>query len=258
MSVGAAAFVRDSVVFAGRSFKRYIRTPDMVVNTVGFPVVLMLTLLAVFSTAVEAFDDGPYAQRLVPMLVVSGLMFGSVGTAVGFFTDLGEGYMARVRSLPVAAAAPLAGTVLAEVARGMTALVALAAVGYGFGFGFSNGPAGFVGFVAVTALVAVSVVWIGLAVATVARSQEALGPPLGALYLVLLFFCQGMVPLEAYPGWAQPLVRFNPATAYVTALDRLARGGELTAPIVAAAGWSVAIIAVFGWFASRAIRRPKR
>ena len=67
-----------------------------------------------------------------------------------------------------------------------------------------------------------------------------------------------MVPLEAYPGWAQPVVRFNPATAYVTALDGLARGGELVAPVLAAVAWSAGIVAVFGFFASRAIRRPKR
>ena len=81
---------------------------------------------------------------------------------------------------------------------------------------------------------------------------------LGSWTAGLLFFCQGMVPLEAYPGWAQRFVRFNPATAYVTALDRLARGGELTVPIGTAVAWSVGIIAVFGWFASRAIRRPRR
>lgn len=56
--------------------------------------------------------------------------------AVREMIALGEGYMERVRSLPVAAAAPLAGTVLAEMARGMTAL-ALAAVGYGFGFRYA-------------------------------------------------------------------------------------------------------------------------
>ena len=258
MSAGAASLVRDSAVFAGRSLKRHSRNPEMIVNTVGFPLLLLLTLLAVFSTAVEAVDDGPYAQRLVPLLVVTGLMFGSVGTAVGFFIDLGDGYMERIRSLPVAAAAPLAGTVLAEVGRAMAAVVVLAGAGYAFGFRFGNGLAGLGGFLAVAALVSVSVVWIGLALATVARSQEALGPPLGALYLVLMFFSPGMVPLEAYPGWAQPVVRFNPVTAYVTALDRLARGGELMAPILAAAAWSVGIVAVCGFFASRAIRRPKR
>jgi len=247
---------RTAPVFAGRSFKRFIRTPETIVATVGFPLILMLTLLAVFSNAVEAFDDGGvYAQRLVPALVVSGLMFGSIGTAVGFFSDLGGGYMQRIRTLPIAPAGPLVGAVIAEVGRAMIAVVVLVAVGYVVGFRFDNGLVPVFGFGALAALAAVSIVWIGLALATVASSQEALGPPLSALFLLLLFFSRGLVPLDAYPGWAQPIVEANPATAYVTALDRLARGGELAEPILASVAWSIALTAVFGSIAIRSVRR---
>ena len=117
MSAGVRSLVRHSPVFAGRSFKRFIRSPDNVVSTVGFPLLLLLTILAVFSSAVEGFDDGPYTQGLVPGLVVSGLMFGSVSTAVGFFTDLGQGNMERIRTMPVSPADPLVGAVLGEVGR---------------------------------------------------------------------------------------------------------------------------------------------
>lgn len=250
----APSLLAAAPIFATRSYKRFLRTPETLINTIGFPVVLLLTLLAVFSTAVEAFDEGPYAQRLVPMMVVSGLMFGSIGTAAGLFTDLGGGYMERIRALPVAQSGPLIGVVLAEIGRAITALVALVAVGYAVGFRFDNGPVAIAGFVLVSVLVAVSVVWVGLAFATVARSQEALVPPLGALFLVLLFFSRGMVPLEAYPGWAQPIVRFNPATSFVTALDRLGRGGELAGPILSAVAWAVVLIAVFGFIAVRGLR----
>lgn len=71
---------------------------------------------------------------------------------------------------------------------------------------------------------------------------------------MLLFFSRGMVPLEAYPGWAQPIVRFNPATSFVTALDNLGRGGELTGPILSAVAWAVALTAVFGFIAVRGLR----
>lgn len=252
--VGAPSLLAAVPIFAARSYKRFLRTPETLISTVGFPVVLLLTLLAVFSTAVEAFDEGPYAQRLVPTMVVSGLMFGSIGTATGLFTDLGGGYMERIRALPVAQSGPLVGLVLAEIGRAMTALVGLTAVGYAVGFRFDNGALAIIGFVVISALAAVSIVWIGLAFATIARSQEALAPPLGALFLVLLFFSRGMVPLEAYPGWAQPIVRFNPATSFVTALNNLGRGGELTGPILGAVAWAVALTAVFGFIAVRGLR----
>jgi ABC transporter DrrB family efflux protein len=231
-------------LFAGRSFRRYLRTPETMVSTIAFPLILLLTLLAVFGTSVEAFDDGRYAQRLVPALIVSSIMFGSIGTAVGYFTDLRQGYMDRVRTMPVAPTAPLVGSVIAEVPRAFSAVVVLVAVGSVVGFRFDNGVLATIGFVALVALAAVTFVWIGLALASRASSSESLAPPLSALYLLLLFFSRGLVPLDAYPGWAQPIVRVNPATSFVTALDHLARGGNLTGPLLGCAAWSVVIVGV--------------
>lgn len=241
------------LAFVGRAARRFVRSPETIVSTVAFPVLLLLTMLAVFSSAVEAFEGGDYAQRLVPTLVVSGIMFGSIGTATGLFVDLESGFMQRIRSMPVPSAAPLVGLVVAEVVRAVAAVAVLVAIGSVFGFRFDNAQ-GVVGFVLIAALCAISITWIGLTLATAASSQETLTPPLSALFLVLLFFSQGLVPLEAYPGWAQPFVEANPATAYVTALDRLARGGELVGPILTAVGWSIGLIAVFGFLAIRRLR----
>lgn len=243
-----------TAVFAGRAVKRSFRRPDTVVSTVAFPVLLLLTMLAVFSSAVEAFEDADYAQRLVPGLIVSGIIFGSIGTALGFWIDLDSGFMERVRSMPVPSLTPLLGTVLAEATRALVAVAVLVSLGYAFGFRFEAGVPAAVAFVAVAIVAAITVTWVGLFLATIAPSQEALAPPLNAFFLVLLFFSKGLVPLEAYPGWAQPLVQANPMTAYVELLDRLARGGALVAPALTALAWSVGITAVFGGLAVRRLR----
>ncbi|MFV0308482.1 MAG: ABC transporter permease [Desertimonas sp.] len=242
-------------VFVGRAVKRVFRRPDTVVSTVVFPAVLLLTLIAVFSTAVEAFEGDDYAQRLVPGLIVSGLMFGSVGTAIGFWMDRESGFMDRIRSMPVPTSAPLVGTVIAETVRALLAVAVLVALGVAFGFRFSNGVVPGIWFVVVAGVAAMSLSFIGLSMATVAKSQESLGPPLGALFLVLLFFSEGMIPLEGYPGWAQPVVRAAPATAYVNLLDHLARGGQLVRPMLAAGAWSIALVGVLGTFAVTRLRR---
>ncbi|MEM8902928.1 MAG: ABC transporter permease [Actinomycetota bacterium] len=241
------------LLFFGRATRRFVRSAETMISTVAFPVLLLLTMLAVFSSSVEAFEGGDYAQRLVPALVVSGIMFGSTGTAVGLFVDLESGFMQRIRSLPVPASAPLVGTVAAEVVRATAAVVVLVAIGSLAGFRFED-PIGVIGFFLVAALCAVSVTWIGLSLATRAATQETLSPPLGALFLVLLFFSEGLVPLDAYPGWAQPIVENNPATAYVTSLDALARGDALAGPLTRAVAWSIGLVAVFGTLAVRRLR----
>ncbi|MEM9464857.1 MAG: ABC transporter permease [Actinomycetota bacterium] len=242
-------------VFAGRSARRFSRSPDTVVSTVIFPLLLLVTLHAVFSQAVEAFEDGAaYGQRLVPTLVFSGIMFGTIAIAAGVNTEVQDGWFDRIRSMPVSPAAPLAGAVIGDAVRAVIAVAVLVGVGHLFGFRFDNGVLPAVGFVAVAIVAAMTFTWMAIYFGVIAKSREALLGPLNAVFLLMLFLSRGMVPLDAYPGWAQPIVRANPATAYVTLLDRLARGGELVQPFLIAAGWTVAISGVFGSLAVRRIR----
>ncbi|MEM7142924.1 MAG: ABC transporter permease, partial [Actinomycetota bacterium] len=231
-----------------RAIRRFLRTPETVVNTVIFPLLLLLAIFAAFASAVEAFEGDDYAQRLVPGLVVSGLMFGSVGAAVAFGEDLRSGFMARLRSMPVRPSSPVVGVLVAEIARAVAALLVLGGIGMALGFRFEAGIARALLILPVAVLAGVAITMIGLALATVTSSAEALSGPLGALFLVFMFFSGAMVPVEAYPGWAQALVRVNPATTFVTMLDRLARGGDLSWPGLWTVVWSVVLI-VGGTFA---------
>ncbi|MEM7322954.1 MAG: ABC transporter permease [Actinomycetota bacterium] len=250
-----AGFGAQVAAFAARALRRLSRSSETIVNTAIFPLLLLLTLLAAFSEAVEAFEGGDYVQRLVPTLVVMGVMFGSIGASYGMLGDLQSGFMDRIRSLPVSEITLLIGTALAEVVRCLGAVAVLVGVGYAFGFRFLDGPLSALAFVLVGAALGPILVWIGLGLATVAKSLETLGPPIGAVFLLLLFFSQGMVPLDAYPGWTQPLVRISPITAYVELLDGLARGGPVGGPALRALVWSVVIVGGFGGLAVYRLRR---
>ncbi|MEO0495092.1 MAG: ABC transporter permease [Actinomycetota bacterium] len=240
------------LLFAGRAVRRIGRSPDVVVSTVIFPLLLLLTLHAVFSSAVESFEGGAaYGQRLVPTLVFSGVMFGAIGTSTGILTELENGWIDRLRSMPLNPFSPLAGTILGETVRAVVAVAVLAGVGYAFDFRFDAGVLPAIGFVIVAMLAAISVGCVGAYLATIASSREALLGPLNAVFLLLLFLSRGMVPLEAYPGWVQPVVEHNPATAYVGLLDRLARGGALWSSALTVAAWTLGFVIVFGVLAGR-------
>lgn len=252
---GRVDLIGSALAFADRSVRHFLRSPEMVITSVVFPLLLLLTMLAVFSTAVERYSGDTYAQIVVPGLVMSSVIFGTMATANAFYTDLNDGFMDRVRSMPVPTAAPLLGMLAAEVIRAVLAILVLCSVGAVFGFRFAAGPLAAIGFVATGALIAVSTVWIGVWLATTATTQEAVGPPMNAVFLVMLFFSGALVPREAYPDWAQTIVAINPATAYVTLLDHLARGGELLGPTLWALGWSAVLIVVFAGLAVRRLRR---
>lgn len=251
--------VTATVVFTGRATRKLLRTPELIVQTIIFPIVLFLSTLAVFSTAISAFGEAePYAQRLVPGLIVAGIMFGSTGCAASFFTDLNNGFMQRVRAASVPAVAPFAGIAIAEALRGLAAVAALVAVGALAGFRFDGHLGHTIGFCALAALAAFTFPWIGLWLATKAKTTESFLPLLTAIFLILLFMSQSMVPLEAYPDFIQPFVRWNPGSAFVVSLHSLARGEVAPFEITLAAVWSVALMVIFSALAARGLRNHQK
>lgn len=206
------ALVRQSALLAGRGLRRSVRTPSVLIQTLLFPGVLLLVLLAVFGGLVEQAGDRSHVQSLVPLMVITGAMFGGLGTGAALVTEREDGLLDRFRAMPVHPASALVGRLVAEVARVLIAGAALVGVGLVAGFRFTTGPAGVLGFVLVVAAVAVMFGWVVLAVgvrATTPESVTALSP----LFLLLLFFNTGFVPQDAYPPLVRPVVSASPISA---------------------------------------------
>ena len=99
---------------ARREFLRSIRSPAMTIQSVVFPAVLLMVLLAVFGTAVGDLDRQPYVQRIGPALIISGAAFGSLAAAVGLFVDRTTGMFSRLRTMPLSGRLGAASPVLAR------------------------------------------------------------------------------------------------------------------------------------------------
>lgn len=247
--------LRATWIQAGRALRRSLRMPTVVVQALAFPVALMLLLLAAFRDVVGDFDPSrPYIQRLVPMVAITGALFGGLANGAGLVSERIQGLHARFRALASPRIAPLAGRVLAEMARTALGTVVMVGVGMLVGFRFSQGPVAAVAFVAVVALYAVPVLWIVIALALRARTYEQLAI-LGPLFLLLLFLNTGFVPLEAYPGVVQPVVRIAPHTAATEVLLGLSDGGPVAWPLLRTTLWAVGITVVFATLAVRRFRQ---
>lgn len=235
-----------------REVRKAVRTPAVTVQSVIFPVMLLLVLLAVFGAAVGEVDAAPYVQRLAPALVISGAAFGSLGAVTGFLQDRDGGVFGRLRLAPFptrrqhGVLAYLIARSAGEHVRVFTTAMVVTAVSTVLGFRFQAGLVRAAMFFVVATLVGASFGWIGFALAARSSSMETVVPPANALFLVLLFFSEGMVPRQAFPGWAQPIVQVAPASVMTQALQRLAWGGELRGVLLGALGWALGITLVFG------------
>jgi ABC-2 type transport system permease protein len=156
--------------------------------------------------------------------------------------------------LPISRASVLGGRLLGELARVLIASAVIVAIGYAFGFRFRNGVLPAVGFFAVTLAFAVGIAWAAIAVGVAGRNEESVGSSLSAPGTLLLFLSSGFVPIQAFPAWAQPVVRANPLSCACTALGALAHGGPILWPVVQTLAWSAGLSLVFGARAIRAYR----
>ena len=71
---------------------------------------------------------------------------------------------------------------------------------------------------------------------------------------LLLFFNTGMVPLDVFPGWLQPVVRAQPMSPAIETMRALADGGPTLWPLLQAVAWVLGLIVVFGPLAVRGYR----
>lgn len=245
-----------------RELLRAAATPATTVQSIVFPALLLLVLLAVFGDAVEEFSGELYVQRITPALVISGAAFGSLGAVSGLFADRRSGFFDRLRVAPLGGGAHhrgLSAVVLARSAsehvRVAVTSVAIVALGAVVGFRFEGGLLDAAAFFVLAVVFGACFGWIGFALAVRGSSMEAVVPPVSALFLALLFLSHGMVPLEAFPGWVQPVVRVAPSSVMIQTLQRLASGGPVVGPLLGALAWTAAITAVFGQLALSGLTR---
>jgi len=59
-----------------------------------------------------------------------------------------------------------------------------------------------------------------------------------------IFFSTGLLPLDQYPHWIQPVVAHQPVSYAVAAMRGLSAGGPVLGPMVGTVLWAVGICAV--------------
>ena len=254
LETGLGAAIRHSGLIAGRNVTRTLRNPVSVASAVLFPLIFFFGFLSVLRRTLEA-QGLDYEQYLPPIIVVQAMFFTAISSAFFLADDRLLGILDRCRSLPVHRVAPLAGRVLADLARSAVSLVVLVVVAMLFGFRFDAGPLGAVGFAAVALLFTVTAASACALVGLRAPSPEAASSTLFLPYLPLLMLSSGFVPVAAFPGWLQPFVRWQPVSLTVDALRALSSGGETLTPVIRAFAVLVVLALGFGALGARTYRR---
>jgi len=235
--------VTQTAVIARRNLLHVRSDPQQLVGMTIQPLMFLLLFVYVFGGAI-AGSSRAYIQYVLPGLVVQGVTFWAMQTAIGLNTDFQHGLVDRFRSLPIARSSVVAGRIAADVLRtGWGAVISVAA-GLAFGFRLHTSVAGAVGALGLILAWGFALSWLMAFLGVSLRSAETVQTAGFLLVMPLGFASSVFAPAATMPGWLQAFVRVNPVTVVADAARGLMIGGPVAAPLLRSAAWLTAITAV--------------
>jgi ABC-2 type transport system permease protein len=240
------ATLADSRILAGRCVRRSLRNPEAFFTALALPIVLMLLFVYVFGGALRTGQS--YVDYVVPGLIVLCAGFGAGTTAVAVATDMTNGVIDRIRSMPVAGASLLVGHVVASLARNLAATVLVIGAGLAIGWRPTGSALGWLGAAAMIVLFIVAMSWLAAALGLLARDAEA-ATSFAMILMFLPYVSTAFVPAHTMPTVLADIARYQPLTPIIETMRGLWTGHTSTGTAVGvdaaiAIGYCLAILAI--------------
>jgi ABC-2 type transport system permease protein len=235
-----------TLVLTRRLLVRLMRNPITIVHALVLPVGFLITLKVVLGDSITAAtgEDGLY--RSVPLVALLAAMSGSTAGMVGITAERLDGFLARLWVVPVHRAAGLLARLAAEVVRLLGTTLVILGTGLILGFRFHRGVAAALLWLTVPVIFGVAFSAVVTMIALY-WPKAVLVEAIQIVGLIGTFFCTGLVPLDKYPDWVQPFVRYQPMSAAVDAMRGLSVGGPALSPMLGTLAWSAGIFVVCLW-----------
>jgi ABC transporter DrrB family efflux protein len=214
----------SAVIVARRAVLRFLRTPQLIVVGTVQMALFLLIYRYMFGGAIHIAGI-KYVDFLVPGFVTTGVLFTGIGTAVAMAEDLEQGFVDRLRSLPIPRSSVLAARALADTAILTWSLGIAVAIGFAVGFRLHGS--------AVQGLEAFGLVigfgfvfeWVFITLGLVAGNGQA-AQGMGMIAFPLAFISSAYVPAGSMPSWLQVFSEHQPLTYMVDAVRSLTFGPD--------------------------------
>lgn len=250
----AGSLMRASWLQCSRILVKWIRDPVTLLQALLYPGIMVLLFWLVLDRSVSQATGRSPVDGMVPMVALIGAMSGASISGIGLQRERDNGQLTKMWALPVHRASAMVGRLCAEVVRVLVTVLVILGVGVVVGFRIDTGAAGLIGLLAIALLFGLS--FSVMVTALALRGEKTKVVEWTAVGTnIALFFNSGFVPVSSYPGWLQPVIRYQPLSCAVDAMRAVATGSDLTRSLTATAAWSTALIVVFALPAVRGYRR---
>ncbi|MEM7341079.1 MAG: ABC transporter permease [Actinomycetota bacterium] len=242
------------LVLGERAVIRSSRNSASIIGAIVFPLLFFALFMLVMQRVMSSrgFD---YRQQLPSAIVIQAMLFTAMSSTYYVADDRLSGIMARLRSLPLAGYAPLLGRSLADVARALVSITVVLIVGAIVGMRFEDGLIWLPAYIGVAVLFTMAMSLLLGLIAYMSPSVEGAVSIATIPYLPMIMLSSAFAPIEDFPDWLEPIVRWQPVTVTIDTLRALAGTGDVAEPLMASIAWSVGLILVAGALGARAVRR---
>ncbi|MFI7015232.1 ABC transporter permease [Streptomyces sp. NPDC050164] len=256
--------VRDSNTMLRRNLLHALRYPSMTLNLLLTPIMLLLLFVYVFGGVMSAgiggggADRSDYIAYLVPGLLMMTIGSTVIGAAISVSMDMTEGLIARFRTMAVYRGSVLVGHVVGSVLQVLASLVLVGAIAVAIGFRSTDATAlEWLAAFGLVALFTLALTWIAVGMGMASPNPEAAGNMATPLILLPLI-SSAFVPIDAIPGWFQPIAEYQPFTPAIETLRGLLLGTEIGNNGWIAIAWCVGLTALgYRWSTALFNRDPK-
>ena len=253
-SVSPVEGFRNTLTLAWRTLVQIKHNPFELLDFSIQPIMFLLLFTYVFGGAISG-SPGDYLSFGLAGIVVQNMLFATLNTGVGLNTDLTKGVFDRLRSLPIARWSPLAGRIVADVAKQTWAVALLLVVGMILGFRVGTGPLQVLGAFGLLIVFALAASWMSVLVGMLVSEPEKVQIFGFVLLFPLTFASNAFAPTQTMPGWLQAWVKVNPVSILADATRGLLVGGPVSTPVIQSLLWAAGLMAVFAPLAVWAFRR---
>jgi oleandomycin transport system permease protein len=246
--------LRQTATLAWRTLVQIRHNPWELSDFSIQPIMFVLLFTYVFGGAI-AGSTSDYLTYALPGIIVMNMLFVAMYVGMGLNTDLTKGVFDRLRSLPLARWAPLAGRITADLVKQAWSIALLLGVGTILGFRIGTSALDLLGAVALLLVFALAFSWVSVLVGVRAKDPEHVQLFGFTALFPITFVSNVFVPTETMPGWLQAFVDVNPVTILADATRGLMVGGPVAEPVIGSLLWAIVIILVFAPMSVRAFKR---
>jgi len=246
----APALATSWLMVTRRALLRFVRTPQLIVLYTIQMSLFFLIYRYLFGGAIRGVGI-PFVDYLAPGFITTGVLFTGIGTSVEMAQDLEQGFVDRLRSLPIPRSSVLAGRAIADTAILTWSLGVTTAIAFAVGFRLHGSALD--GLAAFGLVIAFGFVfeWLFVTLGMFAGNGQA-AQGMGMIVFPFAFISSAYVPVSTMPGWLQVFAKHQPLTYMVDAVRSLTLGthgnallGHPTSYFLTRALlWAMAIIAV--------------